>query len=111
MKRMSEFTLDAKVHFSHPVREVGTNGFQIKQVDVTWEDDRGYQQFAAIDCKFEGVQMAEALKDGDYARFECEVGGREWTRSDGTTKVFTTISCNDVYKIDKDEEGIDEPPF
>lgn len=74
-----------------PVEDVGSNGFQKRDVDV--ETPGQYPQ--VVRFQFDGghINKPDAFKVGEIVSISFNVKGREWVNPQGNTVVFTTLQA------------------
>lgn len=77
-------------------KEVGTNGFKMRNVVVTTEAQ--YPQTLSVQFVQGNVSLLDNLAEGTKVKIAIELRGREVTKEDGSLVVFNTIQG---WKIEK----------
>ena len=72
-----------------PVEEVGSNGFQKREVHIVTEDQ--YPQTIAIQFDGSHINKPDQVKVDDLVTIGINIKGREWTNPQGEIKVFNVL--------------------
>jgi len=94
-----------KVKFKGETKDVGTNGFQSRDLVVT--TDEQYPQDILIQFVQGNCNLLEPIKLGDQVTVSINLRGREWTNPEGDVKYFNSIQG---WKISTDTTNIQNTP-
>lgn len=83
-------TGNVKIKAIGPIVDVGTNGFQKRDVDVV-TDEAQYPQ--TLRFQFDGahINKPDQFKVGEIVDISFNLKGREWTNPQGETVIFNTL--------------------
>jgi hypothetical protein len=88
--------LEAIIKKIEATKVVGTNGFEMRDLHVTTEEQ--HPQVLAIQFIQGKVTELDNFAIGDKVKIKINLRGREWVNPQGETVVFNTIQG---WKIDK----------
>lgn len=83
--------LIGKLKAIQPIIERGE--FKSRKIWVTTEDNPQYPQTIEIEVSQAKVDMFNGISIGAPVKMYLNLRGREWTGTDGVTKVFNSIVC------------------
>lgn len=86
---MAEINVIGKVKFVGETIDVGTSGFQKREVVVT--TDEQYPQHILINFVQDKCNLLATTKIGDQVNVSINLRGREWVNPQGETKYFNDI--------------------
>lgn len=86
---MSEINVIGKVKFVGHTVDVGTNGFQKRELVVT--TDEQYPQYILINFVQDKCNLLNTTNIGDQVNVSVNLRGREWINPQGETKYFNDI--------------------
>jgi len=83
-------TGNVKIKTIGPIQDVGSNGFQKRDVDVITEEAQ-YPQTLRFQFDGSHINKPDSLKVGDIVNISFNLKGREWVNPQGETVVFNTL--------------------
>jgi len=86
---MTEINVIGKVKFVGETIDVGTSGFQKRELVVT--TDEQYPQHILINFIQDKCNLLATTKIGDQVNISVNLRGREWVNPQGETKYFNDI--------------------
>ena len=86
---MAEINVIGKVKFVGETVDVGTSGFQKRELVVT--TDEQYPQHILINFVQDKCNLLATTKIGDQVNISVNLRGREWVNPQGETKYFNDI--------------------
>lgn len=82
--------------------------FKSRKIWVTTEDNPQYPQTIELEVSGKSLDIFDGVSIDAPVVCHVNLRGREWTGTDGITKVFNTIQCWRV-EADKDASGFGAP--
>lgn len=74
--------------------------FKSRKIWVTTEDNPQYPQTIELEVSGKSLDIFEGVAIGATVVCHINIRGREWTGTDGITKVFNTIQC---WRVEADK--------
>lgn len=89
--------MEIKAKFKSQQDVIERSNFKSRKVWVITEDNPDYPQTIEVEVQQEKVDLFSNLQQGTPLTLHCNLRGREWTNTEGVTKVFNSIVC---WKLD-----------
>lgn len=85
--------MELKGKFKKQLEVVEKNNFKSRKVWIETAENEKYPQTIEIEVHQDKVDMFNGVSEGAPVTCHCNLRGREWTGTDGVTKVFNSIVC------------------
>lgn len=106
---MKKYEMTAECVFVGAIQEVGSKGFQKREVVLCEDKNAKYPTYLAWELKRDRVNLVNDKMEGKVLTISGYPESRSWTGKDGATKFFTAMTA---VSVTVDEEGRTEvePP-
>ena len=94
---MSETSVIGKARFVGQTMDIGTSGFQKRELVVTTDDQ--YPQHILINFVQDKCNLLNNIVAGEQVNVSVNLRGREWVNPQGETKYFNDIQGWKVSKV------------
>lgn len=89
-------------------KEYGNNGFQVRQVVVTTEEQ--YPQPLIIDFVQDKTNLLDNYQKGQLVKIGINLRGREWVSPQGETKYFVSLSGWRIQNVEAQQPAPGQVP-